>query len=169
MAAGKTHDWVTYVLILPTMWVGYGLLGLSMYIMILVGLGVWIGGIYLSPDLDTRSRPFYRWGPLRFIWWPYQWVAKHRSSLSHGIVWAPIFRCVYLTAILILLYLVMTNAINTLLYGHKPDFLGNRPEILYFFGNHAKDLLYLGVGVWLGSLYHVGLDMLASAGSVGRR
>ncbi len=61
MAAGKTHDWVTYVLILPTVWVGYGQFGVPIYEAVLIGLGVWIGGIYVSPDLDTRSRPIYGW------------------------------------------------------------------------------------------------------------
>ena len=44
-----------------------------------------LSGLWLSPDLDTYSRPYYRWEHiwLDFIWEPYrQWV-PHRSVVSH--------------------------------------------------------------------------------------
>ena len=42
------------------------------------------GGLWLSPDLDTRSNALRRWGPLGFIWWPYRLLIPHRSLWSHG-------------------------------------------------------------------------------------
>ncbi|WP_048129186.1 MULTISPECIES: metal-binding protein [unclassified Methanosarcina] len=41
------------------------------------------GTYYLSPDLDTKSEPFKRWGILKYIWWPYQKIFKHRGKLHH--------------------------------------------------------------------------------------
>lgn len=41
-----------------------------------------LGGLFLSPDLDTVSRPYRRWGVLRWIWIPYQKLIPHRG-LSH--------------------------------------------------------------------------------------
>ncbi|AKB36270.1 hypothetical protein MSSAC_1680 [Methanosarcina siciliae C2J] len=41
------------------------------------------GTYYLSPDLDIKSGPFKRWGILKYIWWPYQKIFKHRGKLHH--------------------------------------------------------------------------------------
>jgi uncharacterized metal-binding protein len=41
------------------------------------------GTYYLSPDLDIQSEPFKRWGILKYIWWPYQKIFKHRGKLHH--------------------------------------------------------------------------------------
>jgi uncharacterized metal-binding protein len=39
---------------------------------IIAGASYLLGGLYLSPDLDLISRPYKRWGVLRFIWLPDQ-------------------------------------------------------------------------------------------------
>ena len=44
----------------------------------------WAGGLWLSPDLDTRSNALRRWGALGFLWWPYRLLVPHRSLWSHG-------------------------------------------------------------------------------------
>lgn len=41
------------------------------------------GTYYLSPDLDIQSEPFKRWGILKYIWWPYQKIFRHRGKLHH--------------------------------------------------------------------------------------
>ena len=48
------------------------------------GLAFLVGGLWLSPDLDTRSNPSRRWGPLRILWWPYRRLLRHRSLISHS-------------------------------------------------------------------------------------
>lgn len=162
MASGKTHDWVT-VALLPSVFIisRWGMqwpwLACS-----LLTLGTWLGGSLLSPDLDTRSRPFYRWGLFRFIWWPYQWMIRHRSGLSHGILLAAWFRVLYLSAVLILVY------IGVYLYlaqaaGLPADIRLPRQAVLSFLDRHLNDILLLGAGVWLGSLLHILLDSLSSA------
>jgi uncharacterized metal-binding protein len=55
--------------------------------------------VFLTPDLDlVRSRPTRRWGRLSILWRPYARIFRHRG-VSHHIVWGPLTRIVYLTAL----------------------------------------------------------------------
>lgn len=63
------------------------------------------GGYMLSPDLDTMSRPYLRWGLLKFIWLPYQWMVPHRSPVSHSVVLGTVGRVLYLVSVVELLWL----------------------------------------------------------------
>jgi len=70
MAKGRSHDRATWLLALPfaLLWApGLGLAGMGT-----AGLSFLVGGLLLSPDLDTRSNATRRWGPLRLLWWPYR-------------------------------------------------------------------------------------------------
>ncbi len=161
MASGKTHDRVTLGLLLPVFVACRWLLLLGWMPSAVITAGTAIGGFLLSPDLDTRSRPFYRWGVFRFIWWPYQWVAKHRSALSHGLWLAPWLRLLYLSAVLVVLYMVAYLALASVL-GVPASVETPRQTIRAFLGQHLNDWLLLGVGIWLGSLSHVALDAISS-------
>jgi uncharacterized metal-binding protein len=167
MASGKTHDWITWALT-PGVWLlsrwGFNL---SPRICLLVAMGTLLGGLLLSPDLDTCSRPFYRWGVFRFIWIPYQWVAKHRSGLSHGIFLASWLRLLYLFAALTVLYSTLYLALAewSHVVAHPPG-----QDVLAFLHTHLDTLLWLGAGIWLGCLLHIALDHLCSAwGSLSKR
>ena len=112
MPSGKIHDRltvVTAVLSAPVWVLASPSLDAASYA---AGLaGYLISGFYLSGDLDTKSAPLKRWGPLKFIWWPYQKLVPHRSWISHGIGVGPILRTVYFAAVIwvlarSLLYLV---------------------------------------------------------------
>ena len=65
------------------------------------GLAFLLGGLWLSPDLDTRSNPTRRWGPLRLLWWPYRRLLRHRSLLSHSPLLGSAGRLLYLGALLL--------------------------------------------------------------------
>ena len=82
MASGRRHDRATRWLALPfgLMWgPALGPAGVA------VASGAFLlGGLWLSPDLDTRSNATRRWGPLRLLWWPYRRLLSHRSLLSHS-------------------------------------------------------------------------------------
>ena len=39
-------------------------------------------GYACAGDLDLNSREYRRWGPLRFLWWPYRNLVPHRSWVS---------------------------------------------------------------------------------------
>ena len=82
MASGEDHDKATCFWSLPfgfalsfVMGLPSGLIG---------GLAFVVGGLWLSPDLDTYSKPLKRWGLLQGLWWPYRKLIPHRSLFSHG-------------------------------------------------------------------------------------
>lgn len=82
MASGRHHDRTTKLLALPAallVWPWLGWPGVSA-----AALGFLAGGLLLSPDLDTVSRPTARWGILAALWWPYRHLLRHRSVLSHS-------------------------------------------------------------------------------------
>jgi uncharacterized metal-binding protein len=107
MSSGSKHDQGTWWLALPfglACWPFLGLIGSAT-----AALAFLIGGLLLSPDLDTRSRPTRRWGPLRLLWWPYRKVLRHRSLLSHGPFLGTLGRLVYLGALVLLLAGLLTR------------------------------------------------------------
>lgn len=51
----------------------------------IVLVGSYVAATYLiTPDLDTDSAPYYRWGILRALWYPYKRIMPHRSWMSHS-------------------------------------------------------------------------------------
>ena len=101
MASGQQHDRATCWLALPyglLWWPWLGTLGT-----VVSALAFLIGGLWLSPDLDTNSRPYQRWGPLRWSWWPYRKALRHRSVLSHSPLLGTLVRVGYLTGLALLL------------------------------------------------------------------
>ena len=99
MANGRSHDRATWTLSLPFSLLWWPLLGLAG--VACAGLAFLLGGLLLSPDLDTRSNPTRRWGPLRLLWWPYRRVLRHRSLLSHTPVVGSCGRLLYVGALLL--------------------------------------------------------------------
>lgn len=94
MASGEDHDKATCFWSLPF---GFGLsfvMGLPSGL--LGGLAFVVGGLWLSPDLDTNSKPLKRWGLLQGVWWPYRKLIPHRSLFSHGPLIGTALRLAYL-------------------------------------------------------------------------
>jgi uncharacterized metal-binding protein len=100
MASGRSHDRATRRLALPfglLWWPALGPAGMA------VAAGAFLlGGLWLSPDLDTHSNATRRWGPLRLLWWPYRRLLSHRSLLSHSPLLGTSLRLLWL-ALLVLL------------------------------------------------------------------
>ena len=82
LATGRRHDQSIWILSLP--------LGIIVGLVLGIDAGLiaagacFVGGLWLSPDLDTRSVALRRWGPFSFLWWPYRRLIPHRSLWSHG-------------------------------------------------------------------------------------
>ncbi len=98
MASGRNHDRAitatTPIILATAIASGHSDLGL------IATAAYYLGGMYLSPDLDLVSRPFKRWGLLRWLWLPYQrLIPRHRHWLSHGPVVGSLVRLVYLAAL----------------------------------------------------------------------
>jgi uncharacterized metal-binding protein len=117
MASGRSHDQATRRLALPfgLLWAPWlGLVGVA------VAAGAFlIGGLWLSPDLDTRSRATNRWGPLGWLWWPYRRGLSHRSLFSHSPVIGTAGRLIYLALALLLVALV-AQGVMALASGSAP-------------------------------------------------
>jgi uncharacterized metal-binding protein len=96
MASGKNHD--SGILFFTPMWTLTAIHYTSVEIGLVVGLSHFVGGWYLSLDLDLKSRPFLRWGVLKSIWVPYQDRIPHRHWLSHAPVIGSVVRLFYLAA-----------------------------------------------------------------------
>ncbi len=99
MPSGRTHDrlawWSSAALFLCI-----GMLGRWDWAA-WAGAGSLFGGLWFSGDLDTVSRPLRRWGPFAWIWRPYRALVPHRGVHSHGLIWGPLFRSVYLVVVLV--------------------------------------------------------------------
>lgn len=104
MASGRSHDRATWILALPfgaLWWPWLGMGGVAV-----ASVSFLMGGLLLSPDLDTRSNATRRWGPLRVLWWPYRRFLSHRSLISHTPLIGTAGRLLYLVLLLFLLCLI---------------------------------------------------------------
>jgi len=104
LASGRNHDRATWALALPFGALWWPWLGLSGVAVAMASFLV--GGLLLSPDLDTRSNATRRWGPLRVLWWPYRHGLTHRSLISHTPLIGSAGRLVYLAALTLALCLL---------------------------------------------------------------
>lgn len=88
MTSGKIHDrhirkltWLTPALSIP----------LAIYldtliVALLFPVAFWWTGLWLSPDVDTRSNPYYRWRWMRWIWVPLQVMTTHRGITHYPLI-----------------------------------------------------------------------------------
>ena len=106
MASGRVHDRATLLVCFPFGLAVWPLLGAKAAV--LGGAAFVIGGLWLSPDLDTRSRPLRRWGPLRWIWWPYRQLIPHRSLFSHGPLIGMALRLLWLLGVIALVWVALS-------------------------------------------------------------
>ena len=97
MASGQEHDKATKQWVVPFAW-SVGLL-IDTRSGVISGIAFLLGGLWLSPDLDTHSNALKRWGMLKILWWPYQKIIRHRSIFSHGPFIGTIIRISYLIII----------------------------------------------------------------------
>ena len=73
-----------------------------------------VSGLYFSPDLDLPSTSYRRWGPLRYIWLPYQRLVRHRSWISHSLLAGPLIRFAYFAMMALFLGVVSLTALSLL-------------------------------------------------------
>jgi uncharacterized metal-binding protein len=105
MASGRNHD--RAITITTPIILAAAIASGHADIAIIVTPAYYLGGMYLSPDLDLVSRPYKRWGFLRWLWLPYQrLIPRHRHWLSHGPVIGSAVRLLYLAALVSPIWLV---------------------------------------------------------------
>jgi uncharacterized metal-binding protein len=105
MASGRSHDRATGLLALPFGLAWWPLLGPMGTVV--AASSFLIGGLWLSPDLDTRSKATRRWGALRLLWWPYRRWLPHRSVMSHSPVLGTAGRLLYLSVLVLFVSLLL--------------------------------------------------------------
>ncbi|HJQ70182.1 MAG TPA: metal-binding protein [Blastocatellia bacterium] len=105
MPSGKTHDLITFILAAPTAAITYYFTRDWMLTAVATAAMVF-GGLMFGPDLDVQSRQYTRWGPLRFLWWPYKVALRHRSRWSHSILLGTLVRVVYFLVVVTLVLAV---------------------------------------------------------------
>lgn len=121
-----------------------------------------LSGLLFSCDLDVDSTEYRRWGPLRFLWFPYKRMVLHRSWLSHGLVIGPLVRLIYFV-----LFVDLLVALGTL--GVEIADLGGLAWLStwhgFWFGLAAGHMRFLAdflIGFVLGGAAHTIPDRLVT-------
>lgn len=168
MPSGRTHDRIT-VWTLPVLAAG-ALAATRSPLHVLLATGAYLfGGLMLSPDLDIHSRPYKRWGPLRWIWLPYRRAMHHRSMLSHGPIVGTVFRLAYLGAWVLLFWVVWVVAIAQLLEPQdwwalsNAQIDGTLQDLKGMAIAHPTEAVTLFLGLELGGMSHALSDWGSSA------
>lgn len=161
MPSGSTHDRIT-LWSLPIVTGLTAALTRSSTLTLLVSGGFLFSGLMLSPDLDLRSRPFKRWGWLRWIWIPYQKAMHHRSVFSHGPLIGTTLRVLYLATWLVLLG-VLILAIVQLFRDVPWSWQGFTEDVRRSLINYRAEWIALFVGLELGAMSHSLSDWINSA------
>tara|TARA_Y100001968_G_scaffold115131_1_gene104514 strand:- start:203 stop:661 length:459 start_codon:yes stop_codon:yes gene_type:complete len=146
MASGREHDKAIKIWTVP--------LGILISIIFNARIGLCfsiaflLGGLWLSPDLDTLSIPLKRWGLLQFLWWPYRKFIKHRSWLSHGIFIGTTMRLVYLIGIIT----IFSYAIEKIFNLDSINLLNNIKQI---YDSSPKEIFGFLVGIEASAWIHL--------------
>ncbi len=173
MASYKTHDRVTIysaALLAPlSFWAasqyspmlgGHPLTTTPMGTTLLVVGAYLFSGLWLSNDLDIDSRIYRRWGPLRWLWYPYQKLVVHRSWLSHGFAIGPLGRMVYLYGMIELTLIVMQQLVRRA--GGSTEVveagLSLTAQVWPYLTTHPHISVPLATGLVLGGLAHSLVD-----------
>src|SRR5262245_5515198 len=94
MPNARTHDAITYAII-PLTFIAAEFYWGDHATSAIATVAMLFSGLMFGPDLDLDSKPYRRWGPLKFLWKPYQVALPHRSVLSHGPILGTVIRIVY--------------------------------------------------------------------------
>ena len=160
MPSGKHHDRITLWL-LPMVLVGAFFVTVDMPTAVIIAVSFLLSGLMMGPDLDIQSVQYRRWGPVRWIWYPYQVLVKHRSRWSHGPIIGTLVRVIYLAVWVVLFVVFGVTTINHF-WQAQLSWEIMQPVLRDLFVQYAREWLALLVGLELGALSHYTSDWLAS-------
>lgn len=155
MPSGKTHDKINFIFLFVLTFLfmnvfnffTFGTIGIVLSMCSFIGF--YIGTIYLSPDLDVKSKPFYRWKSLKIIWKPYQKIFSHRSIFTHGILIGDFIRIIYLIIWLLPFYFLIKHYL----------FKNIDELIINFISTQQLFLIFTFLGITLASTFHIVTDL----------
>ena len=120
-----------------------------------VDAGIAIASLVLSPDMDLfNSKSMEDWGILRFFWWPYSKLAKHRDRL-HLPIFGTTIRWLYVLGILFLLVMLFRFWFRRIGLQVQFDFAGDTDDIIY----NALYLVDIFIGAVIADTTHYILDI----------
>ena len=158
-AQGKTHDQIAFISLIPTLCTGYYVFN-DIGLAITLGFSTIIYALLLSPDLDTKSNSYYRWGFLRIIWVPYRKFIAHRSKISHSFVLGPIFKIFYITIIAMIILSSASVLINNFDYTEVIKYLNKL--IIIIRDEFPLYILVIFIGILWANAQHVIADYFFS-------
>ncbi len=115
----------------------------------------------LGPDLDIHSIQYKRWGPLRWIWLPYQTALHHRSKLSHGPIIGTALRVIYLSVWGALFALIAIELLN-FVWNAQLTWQTLQTPFRYLIQRYFVEWMAIIVGLELGAMSHSASDVMGS-------
>ena len=166
MPSGKVHDRITVVGAVAAAPVWWWLApqpphspteGLTLVAAIL------FSGLLLSPDLDLNSSIYHRWGPLRFIWLPYQKAIPHRSPLSHSFLLGPLLRVLYFLFCAWATFRIVTWGLTFVMPLDRNTLSRQYSDaVLHWCQTHPYHTAMCAGGLLIGAALHCGADFIVS-------
>jgi uncharacterized metal-binding protein len=126
-----------------------------------------------GPDLDTVSRQYSRWGPLRLLWFPYRSFFSHRSRFSHGLIFGALIRVIYFMGVLTIVLYLGAYAYASIAGGRLIGIF-DTAHVWQPVGEFTRQwmaanfLALTFVGLWLGAASHTFTDVAGSYVKTGR-
>ena len=152
MASGKTHDLLA---ISSTIGSSYLLWQVTdnLNCILIFALASLFGGLMFGPDLDTKSVEYKRWGPLKFIWLPYQ-AFGHRSkkTQSHDALFGPFIRILYFFFAILCLAIFVAGLFSIFDYKLSLSFLIS--FISFILNLPTPYQISFLTGLWFGNIIH---------------
>ncbi|MCG3159383.1 MAG: hypothetical protein JMDDDDMK_00369 [Acidobacteria bacterium] len=167
MPNARGHDAITYAII------PFTYLAAEMYwgdhtTSAIATVAMLFSGLMFGPDLDLDSKPYRRWGPLKFLWKPYQVALPHRSKLSHGPILGTIIRIAYFLIVFSLFAATVLYARHRYLDGGQTTWQGEfdvvKADLFTFWEGTDKQYFEAAFGgLCVGALAHTTADIIWSA------
>jgi uncharacterized metal-binding protein len=172
MPSGHAHDAITILLAAPAAVVTY-FVARDLPTALIVAIAFVFAGVMFGPDLDTKSKQYARWGPLRLIWIPYRTIFRHRSRWSHGLIFGTLFRVVYFLGVATLIAFAGFSTCFYVSNGTLPDlasFARGWESIGASLGadSTVDVLIAIVVGLWTGAASHTLTDIAITYIKTGR-
>lgn len=150
---------------------GVALLGTTAYMwsdhwsfpdILAVDAGIVIASVALSPDMDLfTSRSMGDWGLMKYFWWPYARLVKHRDRMHTPILGTSV-RWAYTLFVLSILIALIGLLLRQVGFKVSFNFTGNADDATYyllylldvFIGANIADAMHFGLDIFTHGLKH---------------
>lgn len=139
MPNSKTHDRAT-IIFSPIVVGGVFWFDLELNATVTFIALYFFSSFMFNGDLDVISKPYNRWGFIKFLWIPYQKMFSHRSIWTHGILIGTTIRLFYLGVLF------------------SPVILLDVVNLQEIFTTNLEFFIIIFLGLESGSIVHTTLD-----------